>query len=117
MLAAKGLDDAGRQPALRVIARGVSHHLFFIRQLLVEQERIVPMKAPAFHIPAFYPLVGTKHRIILTLGGPFHRARRVGALVSGGVSYLRTSKFSMRRSGTNQRSATSRYKPWASQGE
>src|SRR5258706_15669085 len=62
MLAAKGLDDARRQPALRVVARSIPYHLFFVRQLRIEQQRIVPMKVLTCHIPAYCPLVGTKHR-------------------------------------------------------
>src|ERR1700738_2952687 len=64
MLAAKGLDDTRRHPALRVVARGIPYHPFFVRQLLIEQQRIVPMKALTCHIPAFCPLVGTKHRTV-----------------------------------------------------
>src|SRR5579863_4197822 len=68
MLAAKGLDDARRQPALRVVARGIPYHLFFVRQLRIEQQRIVPMKAPACHSSTFCPVVGTKHRTISSVG-------------------------------------------------
>ena len=57
MLAAKSVDDAGREPPLCVVARGVSHHLFFFRQLLIEQQRIVPMKGLTRHIPAFCTFV------------------------------------------------------------
>src|SRR5258706_6354106 len=64
MLAAKGLDDARRQPALRVVARSIPYHLFFVRQLRIEQQRIVPMKVLTCHIPAYCPLVGTKHRTV-----------------------------------------------------
>src|SRR5580700_2862614 len=68
MLAAKGLEDARRQPALRIVARGIPYHLFFVRQLRIEQQRIVPMKALTCHIPAFCPLAGPKHRIISSVG-------------------------------------------------
>ena len=41
------LEHARRQPVLRVGARGVAHHLFFVRELLVEEQRVAPVELRA----------------------------------------------------------------------
>jgi hypothetical protein len=44
VLTAEGFEDARRQLAVRIVAGGVSDHFFLVRQLRIEQKRIIPMK-------------------------------------------------------------------------
>ena len=63
-LVPKCLDDARRELALRVIARGVAHHPFFRRQLLIEQQRIVPFEIRGRHVcQALHSHDAREHRI------------------------------------------------------
>jgi hypothetical protein len=48
-LVAERLRDARRELVLRVRARGIAHHPLLFGQLLVEQQRIVPMKSCNAH--------------------------------------------------------------------
>mmetsp|Transcript_41417 Transcript_41417/g.97041 ORF Transcript_41417/g.97041 Transcript_41417/m.97041 type:complete len:470 (+) Transcript_41417:1594-3003(+) len=45
LLLAEGLDHPGAQPVAAVGRCGIAHHALFVGQLLVEQQRVVPMKA------------------------------------------------------------------------
>jgi hypothetical protein len=38
------LEDAGHELVLRVSPRRFTHHLFFVRQLLVEEQRVAPVE-------------------------------------------------------------------------
>ena len=44
LLLPKRLHDARRQPSLRILARRIAHHFLLHRQLLFEQQRIVPVE-------------------------------------------------------------------------
>ena len=52
LLLAERLENARRQTPLRILARRIAHHLLLHGQLLLEQQRIVPVKAHASHVPA-----------------------------------------------------------------
>jgi hypothetical protein len=44
VLTAEGFEDARRQLTVRIVASRVANHFFLLRQLRIQQQRIIPMK-------------------------------------------------------------------------